>query len=348
MVTRLRQITAVKRRGVAVALTAAFAGISFTGYFIASAVAAPAVSVPVITGHPANPSTSTTAVFSYIDSQGDDAFKCSLDGAVFSSCPPGSMTYKKLRLGDHTFAVEAGSGFSYSAPARFSWRIEPPAPVFLSHPGNPSEETSPEFVFADADWPKVRFFCHLDTAPVMNCTGNTDHDFDQFVPGEWQFRHVTPGRHCFYVYAVGSVIGVGGVASPVTRFCWTVSGPILNFSVGGDLTEPLSPGTSESLNMTFTNPNSVPIHIAKGAITAANIAITTNKPGCAGSNFAVTQGLTIRITIPAGQSSRISLAELGVPQGDWPVIAMLETGKNQDACQNATLTLTYSGIVATG
>ena len=43
-----------------------------------------------------------------------------------------------------------------------------------------------------------------------------------------------------------------------------------------------------------------------------------------------------------------SLHDLGVPQADWPVITMLNTNTNQDACQGATLTLTYSGIEATG
>jgi hypothetical protein len=330
------------------ALVTLLAGALSSAHFVGGAFASFAVSAPVITQHPANPSTSTTAAFSYADGEGDIDFKCSLDGAGFSFCPPGGITYKKLRLGDHTFAVEAGSGFSYSAPERFFWRIEPPAPVLVSHPGNPSKDTSPEFVFTEADWPNVRFFCHLDAHPVMNCTGDTDRDFDQFVPGEWQFRNLAPGRHCFYVYVAGSVIGVGGVASPVTSFCWTLSGPLLNFTVGGDLTEPLVPGSSESLNMTFTNPNSVPIHIAKGAITAANITITNNKPGCADSNFAVTQGLTVGITIPPRQLTPVSLAELVVPKNDWPVITMLETNTNQDACKNATLTLTYSGIVATG
>ena len=205
-----------------------------------------------------------------------------------------------------------------------------------------------EFAFTDSDWPAVRFFCYLDTGPLMNCTGNTDHDADQFVEGEWRFSGLSPGMHCFHVYVVGSVIGVGGVASQTTRFCWTISGPSLNFTVGGDLTRPLFPGTSESLNMTFTNPNAVPITIAAGAVTAANISISTDKPGCASSNFAVTQGLTDSVTIPAHQFTAISLASLGVPEGDWPVVTMLETGTNQDACQGAKLTFTYSGIEATG
>ena len=33
---------------------------------------------------------------------------------------------------------------------------------------------------------------------------------------------------------------------------------------------------------------------------------------------------------------------LAIPQHDWPVIAMIETHTNQDACAGATLTLHYS------
>jgi hypothetical protein len=42
----------------------------------------------------------------------------------------------------------------------------------------------------------------------------------------------------------------------------------------------------------------------------------------------------------------VSLSALRVPQDDWPVIEMIETNTNQDACQGARLTLTYSGIEA--
>ncbi len=70
--------------------------------------------------------------------------------------------------------------------------------------------------------------------------------------------------------------------------------------------------------------------------------------GCASSNFAVKQGLTSAVTIPANTTTPVSLDQLDVPQTAWPVVAMLETDTNQDACQGAHLTLTYSGIEASG
>ena len=129
-------------------------------------------------------------------------------------------------------------------------------------------------------------------------------------------------------------------------FCWRIRTVAQNVAVGGNLTAPLYPGTSQPLNLTFTNPGSSPITIADGGFPAGDITITSHAPGCASSNFAVTQGLATAVTIPGGQLIPVSLSALGVPQGDWPVIEMIETNTNQDACQGARLTLTYSGIEA--
>ena len=118
--------------------------------------------------------------------------------------------------------------------------------------------------------------------------------------------------------------------------------------MGGDLTTPLYPGVSEPLDLTFTNPNPGPITIAAGGITSANIAIRTNAPACAASNFEVSHGLNVSITIPAHTTPAVSLASLGTKQADWPVISMINTSANQDACEGAALTFTYSGIEATG
>ena len=230
------------------------------------------------------------------------------------------------------------------------------APVITSGPISPFTQRTVEFTFTDRGSPRDTFFhCRLDSGPVAVCTGDTDHDGDgRFNPpgpfgggeaeGEKQYTNLAPGRHCFSVYATDRE----GTRSPTTTDCWTIPGAARNFRVGGDLTSPLFPGTSERLDLTFTNPNSAPITIASGGVTAANIAVTTHKPGCAGSNFAVTHGLTASATVPAHQTTPISLSALGIPQADWPVITMIETHTNQDACEGAVLTLTYSGIEATG
>jgi hypothetical protein len=222
--------------------------------------------------------------------------------------------------------------------------VPPPAPVITSHPGDPSPDTSPQFQFTDTSWPNVTFTCWLDSGAPMACTGDTDGDGNKDVQGEWQFSNLVLGTHCFNVYATDKAGNVG----PTTKFCWTIRSSAQNFGVGGSLTSPLYPGTSQSLNMTFTNSSDKPITIASGGVSASNITITSGAPGCASSSFAVTQGLTTAVTIPANQIAPTSLSALGVPKADWPIIKMIDTNTNQDACQGATLTLTYSGIVATG
>jgi hypothetical protein len=221
----------------------------------------------------------------------------------------------------------------------------PPAPRITREPSNPSEDTNPEFQFVDREWPHVTFWCSLDSGRVQPCTGDTDHDHDRrSVEGELQLKNVSPGPHCFSVYATDEA----GNNSSRTRYCWTVRGRSSSFTVGGSLTSPLYPGTSEPLDLTFTNPSSSPITIAAGGVGSRNIAITTSQAGCAGSNFEVSQGLAASVTIPARQTTPVSLSSLSIPQADWPVITMINTNGNQDACEGAPLTLTYSGIEASG
>jgi len=302
---------------------------------------------PVIVTHPANPANTGTAFFTYADSQSGVSFKCSLDGSSFSACPSAGQSYSGLSNGSHTFAVEAQNGSGPpSSSASYTWRVDaaPAAPVITSGPTNPSTDASPEFIITDTSWPDVRFTCWLDFGKHMDCTGDTDHDGNLNVEGEWQFSNLARGAHCFSVYATDGA----GRQSPTTEFCWTIGTVGQNFTVGGNLTSPLYPGTSLPLDMTFTNPNSSPITIPGGGISASNITITSNASGCASSNFTVAQGLTVAVTIPANQVTATSLSALGVPRADWPVIKMIDTNTNQDACEGAKLTLTYSGIEATG
>ncbi len=146
---------------------------------------------------------------------------------------------------------------------------------------------------------------------------------------------------CFGVYAIDRA----GRMGPITE-CWTMGAAAQNFAVGGNLTSALYPGTSQRLNLTFSNPSSAPLTIPRGGFPARDITITSRTHGCGPSNFAVTQGLASAVTIPVGRLTPVSLSALRVPQGDWPVIEMIETNTNQDACRGAKLTLTYSGIEA--
>jgi hypothetical protein len=223
----------------------------------------------------------------------------------------------------------------------------PPTPVIRQAPSGQTFSTTAKFTYTDAA-PHVSFHCYLNSPPAANCSPSG-------------ITYTLPiGYWCFYVYVTDKI----GKASRPARYCWAIlykpppfphrhrhhprKPKPANFAVVGSLTSPLYPGVSEPLDLTFTNPNPQPITIAAGGITAANIAVTTSVAACRSSNFAVSQGLTVSVTIPARTTTPVSLMSLGIPPADWPVITMVNTNTNQDACQGATLTLHYSGIEATG
>jgi hypothetical protein len=201
----------------------------------------------------------------------------------------------------------------------------------------------PAVVFASGFFVASSLAAGRHPAPVI--TGAAREDAAPAInsgPGR-PYPDASPSRpHCIGSYAAGWAWQPG----PVTRPCWPVIPAAPRFTVGGNLATPLYPGTSQPLDLTFTNPGSWPVTIPSGGVSARNITITSRAPGCASSNFAVAQGLASAVTIPARQLAPVSLSALRVPQDDWPVIEMIETNTNQDACQGARLTLTYSGIEA--
>ncbi len=84
---------------------------------------------PTITGHPANPTGSTSATFTFNDTQPGVIFHCSLDASSFGNCASGK-TYNGLAGGNHTFRVEAQHGTTPpSAAATFAWAIDKTAPT---------------------------------------------------------------------------------------------------------------------------------------------------------------------------------------------------------------------------
>jgi hypothetical protein len=318
------------------------AAVFASGYVVVSSLASPANPAPAIGTAPPDPSTSPGATFAFSSSKTPTGFLCALDTLTFTACTS-PTTYRALSDGSHKFSVKAQYSSGTSNATSDSWKITPAAPVITEEPGSTSPDSGPEFRFTDANWPDVTFTCWVDAKKHNDCTGDTASSGDTAVEGEWRFAGLAPGSHCFSVYAADA----NGIKGPATRYCWTIVAP-QNFTVGGDLTTPLYPGTSQPLNLTFTNPNSSPVTIPSGNISAGNITVTSNAPGCPSSDFPVTHGLTAAVTIPASQTSPVSLSALGVPQASWPVIAMTDTHTNQDACQGAKLTLTYSGIEATG
>jgi hypothetical protein len=122
------------------------------------------------------------------------------------------------------------------------------------------------------------------------------------------------------------VVGLAGADRPTL--------PDNRFTVAGDVGPPLLPGGREPIDLTITNPNPVPITVVSNRTT-----VTTGSTSCPPSEFAVTQGFTAPVTIPA--STTASLSTLGVDRSDWPSLAMPDTAVDQDACQGRHLVLRY-------
>jgi hypothetical protein len=110
--------------------------------------------------------------------------------------------------------------------------------------------------------------------------------------------------------------------------------PDRTFTVTGDVGALLAPGSRQPIDLMITNPNPVPITVVSNRTT-----VTTGSTSCPPSEFAVTQGFTRPVTIPA--SATASLSGLGVDRSDWPVLAMPDSGVDQDACQGRHVVLRY-------
>jgi hypothetical protein len=106
--------------------------------------------------------------------------------------------------------------------------------------------------------------------------------------------------------------------------------------MGGHADTPVTPGTSVVIDLQITNPNPEPITLG-----SVSTSVTTTNADCTSANFPVTHALLRPVTVPALSST--TLSELGVAQSDWPTVAMLETGTDQDGCRNVPLTLHFTG-----
>jgi hypothetical protein len=367
-VSRFRRGTSPRRRGAAAGLVAVVIGVLASGYFVVSALAAPtpptiAVTFPAsagvynatgwsggcptagICGTVADSSTVIGVTLSIYQS---DTGLYWNDGSFSSTTPvfngatgTTSWNYPFIPPADGHYRVvveatdEAGNDISDVTVAFTYKTTPPPAPRITTKPSNPTTETTADFAFTDRQWPNTVFWCSVDSAPVQDCTGGAE--------GELDLTGLSVGLHCLSVYVTDEA---DNNSLPRT-YCWDVEGESTTFSVGGDLAASLYPGTSAPLDMTFTNPSSSPITIDSSDLTGSNITVSTNQAGCGSSNFQAA-GLGTNVTIPADQFEPISLSSLNVPQSDWPVITMIDTNTNQDACEGASLTLTYSGIEASG
>jgi len=160
----------------------------------------------------------------------------------------------------------------------------------------------------------------------------------------------TPDGHGYWLAASdGGVFAFGDAAFFGSAGSLTLKGPIVgmaparapavdpqDFTIAGDGPTALRPGTSTAIDLRLTNPNPVAITVVSSTTT-----ITPPGPSCTAANFTVVRELHVPVTVPPGAPE--TLAQLGVAPPDWPTIAMVETGSDQDACAGRTVALHYRG-----
>ncbi len=106
----------------------------------------------------------------------------------------------------------------------------------------------------------------------------------------------------------------------------------------------LWPGTSQSVNLAVTNDSSQAISVRSLVVAIKTVTAprATGALPCSAADFAVRQFAgSYPLKIPAYATRRLS--GLGVAPTESPQLLMLDRPVNQDGCQGATVTLSYSG-----
>jgi hypothetical protein len=173
---------------------------------IQTAVSKQALASPTITSKPANPTSSTSASFTFTGPNGA-AFKCRLDGSAFAACTS-PKSYSALSQGSHTFQVKSALGADKSTPTAYTWVVDPvapSAPSITAKPASLSNTTSPSFSFTDSE-SGVSFRCSIDSSAYTVCSSPRT------------YSGLAQGTHTFGVQAVDAA----GNVSPATTYSWSI------------------------------------------------------------------------------------------------------------------------------
>ncbi|HTA06459.1 MAG TPA: Ig-like domain repeat protein [Solirubrobacteraceae bacterium] len=124
----LASLTMLLLAGISLAAAGAFAPLVHPGPPPPPPVP-PAPPAPAITSHPADPTSQSSAHFTYSDTQSGVSYQCQLDGGSITTCPTSGVSYAALTERSHTFKVRALSGSKTSAITAYSWTVDSTPPV---------------------------------------------------------------------------------------------------------------------------------------------------------------------------------------------------------------------------
>lgn len=205
-------------------------------------------------------------------------------------------------------ATGVGAGF------QFRFHIPPASsPAGGSTPAKPARPTQR----------RRQFECRLDGGGWRDCSS-------PFVLGG-----LDAGEHSFAVRALSPRERTG----PAAHYKWLQLEP-KEFAIDplfGSLEELMPGAPPQQLPVRIENPNPVAIEV-----TSLTVNVAPDRPGCAADpNFAVVPSslsLAAPLGIPAGGS-----VTLPNPAATAPTLELRELPVDQNACQGATLKLTFSG-----
>jgi hypothetical protein len=197
-----------------------------------------------------------------------------------------------------------------------------PKPKIIMHPDKLATSANAKFSFAVRAG-KPRFQCRLDGRAWSACQAPIS------------FSKLATGSHSFSVRSVGS----RGKHSKTARFRWQVLEP-KDFSITAQLGSlgALYPGApAQSLPLTITNPNPVPI-----LVTSLQVRATADPPGCGSAENLVLSGSSASSAAPIKVPANGTVS-LPAPGASAPSIQLRDLPVSQDACQRAQFPLAFSG-----
>jgi hypothetical protein len=287
------------------------------------------ITVTITAGsEPADPTTQTTAAFSFSTSDSVASDACSLDGAAFTPCSTeAAQSYSSLALGTHTFSVQATDASGVTATASYTWTVGS-APVNGSPPTvSGSTVRGATLSSGDGTWtgtppPAFAFQWQRCNAAGANCTtitGATGASYTTLAADVGSTLEVV----------VDAVNGVGsasarsartGVITPVTP---TASPPrnVRSPTVSGTTTQGVR---LTAINGTWTG-SPVPSFSYQWQRCNSRGARCATIRGASGSRYTPTArdvGARIRVSVTgansAGHGAAVSVA-VG-PVGAWVVV----------------------------
>jgi hypothetical protein len=197
-------------------------------------------------------------------------------------------------------------------------KTAPPTPVLTQTPPDPSSQAESTFAWTDSE-AGLSFECSLENGTYVSCSS----------PYTYTVASNSNGVHQFAVRAVDAA----GNRSAPAAYSWKVSD--VSFTITGNLSGLLYPGTWRQLALTIVNPNHYPIYI-----TSLSVSASSSPAGCpASTNVEFQQSpLSASHTFAVPAQSSVAL-----PTADRPLMRLKNLPVNQDVCKNGTFGLTYGG-----